>query len=271
MTYVAELDQAAGAYDRLAPHYDEFTDGYAHEAWIAAVEHRARRLGLRGRRALDIACGTGKSTEPLLNRGYSVLGCDISAGMVREAQRKFPAFAGDFLVADMRELPPLGEFDLVLCVDDALNYLLSDRELEDVFGCVASVLATDGIFAFDLNSLATYRSAFTQTILREAEGLLFAWRGEETSSLMPGETAAATIEVFAERGGGCWERTTSRHLQRHHPPDAVHEALRNAELECCEVAGQLPGAELEDSADEDRHIKLVYFARRSKPQPGPRG
>jgi SAM-dependent methyltransferase len=267
MTSLDQLDQAASAYDCLAPYYDEFTYGYAHEAWFEAVEHRALELGLGGRRALDLACGTGKSTAPLLARGYSVLSCDISAGMIDEAQRKFPERADAFLVADIRELPQLGEFDFVLCVDDALNYLLSEDDLRATFAGVSAALSPTGIFVFDLNSLATYRSAFAQTMVRDSEGLLFAWRGEETVPLEPGGAAAANIDVFAERDDGLWERQTSRHLQRHHPPALVHAALRWAGLECCAVAGQLPGAQLELDADEDRHIKLVYFARTAEGTP----
>jgi SAM-dependent methyltransferase len=261
MTPLAYLDQAADAYDCLAPYYDEFTHGYAHEEWIAAIEHRAIELGLVGHRALDIACGTGKSTAPLLTRGYSVVACDISSGMIREARRKFPARPDAFVVADMRDLPPLGEFDLVLCVDDALNYLLSEDELRDTFAGVAEAMSPAGVFVFDLNSLATYRSAFSEVMVREGEGLLFAWRGEGTALLAPGENAEATLEVFAERDDGLWERRTSRHVQRHHPPELVREALLEAGLECRAVAGQLPGAQLEDDADENRHIKLVYFAQ----------
>src|SRR5690349_16268572 len=120
-------NQAAAAYDVLAPYYDDYTSGYAYEPWIAAIERRAVALGLRGRRALDLACGTGNSTGPLFARGYSVRACDISARMIREARRKYREQADAFLVADMRALPALGEFDLVLCLDDAVNYLLSEE------------------------------------------------------------------------------------------------------------------------------------------------
>lgn len=248
------------AYDSLAPYYDQFTDGYAHEAWVAAVERRALALGLRGRRALDIACGTGKSTAPLVDRGYEVLSCDVSPGMIEEARRKCPARADSFVVADMRHLPPLGEFDLVLCVDDAINYLLSEAELASVFAGVAACLAPNGIFVFDVNSLATYRAAFGQAVVRERDGLLFAWRGEAGRSLAPRETAAASVEIFSQREDGLWERRTSRHVQRHHPPSVVGAALAEAELTCAAVMGQLPGAQLEADADEERHTKLVYFA-----------
>src|SRR5437763_493918 len=128
----AQSPTAAG-YDCLAPFYDRFTADYAYEAWIDAIEAQAIALGLRGWRALDLACGTGKSTLPLLERGYAVKACDISEGMVREARGKRPERADVFSVADMRDLPDLGQFDFVLCLDDAINYLLSDAELEATF------------------------------------------------------------------------------------------------------------------------------------------
>jgi SAM-dependent methyltransferase len=256
--------EAALAYDSFAPYYDEFTLGYAHEAWIEAVHARAAELGLRGTRALDIACGTGKSTAPLVARGYEVLSCDVSPGMIAEARRKCPARADRFLVADMRRLPALGEFDLVLCVDDAVNYLLSEDEVADTFTGVAEVLAPDGLFVFDVNSLATYRETFGQVLLREQDGLVFAWRGEAEPGLEPCEIATASVEIFAQRDDGLWERRTSRHVQRHHPPEVILAGLREAGLECAAVMGQLPGARLEPEADEDGHIKLVYFARRPR-------
>ena len=256
MSAVAQLDQTAAAYDRLAPYYDEFTCGYAHAEWVAAIERRAVKLGLRGRRAIDIACGTGKSTAALLALGYSVRACDISAGMVLEAQQKLPSYAEAFFVADMRELPPLGEFDFVLCLDDAINYLLSDDELATTFSGAAALLSPSGVFAFDVNSIQTYRTSFAQTLVREGDGLFFAWRGEGAATAAPGQLASAMVETFAERADGLWERSSSRHVQRHHRQDVVRAELARAGLECCAVAGQL-------AVDEDRQIKLVYFARRA--------
>jgi SAM-dependent methyltransferase len=260
VTSLAQRKDAATAYDDLAPHYDEFTAAYAHDAWVHAIERRATELGLTGRRALDLACGTGKSTLPLLALGYSALGCDISEGMVREARRKLPEDPDAFLVADMRDLPRIGEFDLVLCLDDAVNYLVSDEELEATFAGVAGVLAADGVFAFDVNSLSTYRQSFARSIVRERDGLFYAWKGEGTTSLGPGDLASATLEIFIERDDGLWERRSSRHVQRHHRPRTVREALARSGLECRLIAGQLPGARLEQTFDERRHIKLVYFA-----------
>jgi SAM-dependent methyltransferase len=262
MATAVELDQVASAYDCLAPHYDDFTAGYAYEPWIEAIEARARQLGMRGRRALDLACGTGSSTGPLLARGYSVVACDISAEMVRQAQRKFPQHADDFLVADMRALPWLGEFDLVLCLDDAINYLLSAEDLQATFAGVADALSPTGIFAFDVNSLLTYRTAFAQAMIKEGDGVFMAWRGEASPQFEPGDIAAARVEIFCEGEDGLWERRAMRHIQRHHPPEVVGAALAEAGLEYW-IAGQHPGARLEDIFDDQRHIKLLYFARKA--------
>lgn len=263
MSVIAPPRAASAGYDCLAPFYDNFTADYAYEAWISAIERRAALLGLEGSRALDVACGTGNSSVPLIDRGYSVVGCDISERMIREAQRKLPAHADSFFVADMRELPPVGEFDLVLCLDDGINYLVSDSELEDAFAGVARVLSPRGVFAFDVNSLLTYRTSFAETFVTDGGGTLFVWRGEGSAEIQPGEMASASLEVFAERDDGAWERHHMRTVQRHHPRQAITSALESAGLTCCATLGQHRGARLEDAADESRHIKLVYFARRA--------
>jgi SAM-dependent methyltransferase len=263
MAPIIELDQAASAYDVLAPYYDDFTAGYAYEPWIDAIERRSVALGLHGRRALDLACGTGNSTGPLLARGYSVLGCDISPGMIDEARRKYPGDPDSFVVADMRDLPCLGQFDLILCLDDAINYLLSTAELDATFSGVARALAPSGIFAFDLNSLLTYRTSFAMDMVKEGDRVLLAWRGETERTFAPGGIASATVAIFTERDDGGWARASMRHVQRHHLPEEVRHALARAGLECT-LAGQHPGARLQDTFDDERHIKIVYFARHAR-------
>ena len=268
MALIDAPDSTAACYDSLAPFYDRFTAGYEHDAWIAAIEQRALRLGLRGARALDLACGTGNSTAPLLARGYRVEACDISEAMVSEARRKLPDHADSFFVADMRDLPPVGEFDLVVCLDDAINYLLGDADLEAAFAAVAGVLGPDGVFAFDVNSLLTYRTSFAETFVSESDGAFFAWRGEGSPNMNAGEVAVASVEIFSEGHDGRWERHATRHTQRHHPRKAIVGALSRAGLRCCATLGQHRGCRLDEHADEDRHIKLVYFARRVNGEAG---
>src|SRR5687767_12453901 len=121
MTATLPLAGAAPAldcYERLAPFYDAFSADYNHETWLERLLGLAARHGLAGSRVLDVACGTGKSAEPLARRGWDVRACDLSPGMVGVARDRL-AGRGEAFVADMRALPEGPPADLVTCLDDA--------------------------------------------------------------------------------------------------------------------------------------------------------
>src|SRR3954449_3745566 len=123
-------DLPAEAYDGLAPAYDAFTAGHEYVRWLDYLEDLAVEHGLSGKALLDVGCGTGKSFLAMLDRGYEVVACDLSPEMVARAREKVENDArADVFVADMRALPELGAFDLVTCLDDAMNYLLTGDQL----------------------------------------------------------------------------------------------------------------------------------------------
>jgi SAM-dependent methyltransferase len=255
-------DPALEAYDGLAPHYDDFTAGYAYERWLDGLEALALEHGLRGTRLLDVACGTGKSFLPMVERGYEVTACDLSPGMVARASEKAPPGRAEVLVADMRDLPVLGEFDLLTCLDDAVNYLTSASELRAALRGFCRNLRPGGLTLFDANTLATYRTSFARDSALESDGAFFCWRGEASPEAGPGTLASAWIEVFAADEHGLWRRSRTRHLQRHHPRAEVEAALAAAGLELLAACGQATGARIVSDPDEERHSKTVYVARR---------
>jgi SAM-dependent methyltransferase len=240
------------AYERLAPVYDDFTDGYDHDAWVGRLERIARNHGANGPQVLDVACGTGKSFAPLLKRDYDVWACDISPAMV-ECARRCPGVDPDrVLVADMRELPKLGAFGLVTCLDDAVNYLLSVEDLVAAFASVARLLAPDGVYLFDTNTLATYRAGFALDVVFERPLAGATWRGETAEPIEPGALCMAVIEL-----AGANDAAMSRHVQRHHPEPVVRRALTSAGLACRAVLGQSTGGVLHEDADEEVHTADV--------------
>jgi predicted TPR repeat methyltransferase len=260
----APSQHARAAYDVFAPHYDDFTAHHDYEAWTTTLEGLARECGLRGRRLLDVACGTGKSFLPYLDRGYDVTATDISPAMVQLAAAK----AGDrarLEVCDMRALPRLGTFDLVCCVDDAVNYLLSAEELVATFAGLARNLAAGGIVVFDANSVQTYRTFFaSMTVLVDDERVLV-WDGHAKEEFAAAGLAQATVEVLNRRSDGSWWRERSVHHQRHHPRPTVEDALRRAGLEAVAVRGMRLDGSVTESFDELDNSKVVYIARASAP------
>jgi SAM-dependent methyltransferase len=270
-------DPTLAAYESFAPFYDSYTHDYGHEAWLTNIEEIALSHGLRGNRVLDVGCGTGKSFLPMLERGYDVTACDISPAMVERA-RSVGGDAVQVVVADARTLPTLGRFDLVTSIDDALNYLLSEEELAMAFEGVARNLRTGGLFAFDLNTLSCYRDYFVRDMAVEVDGAFFCWRGEaEVADVEPGALLTASIEVFSSDDGECWRRSSSRHVQRHHPPQLVEQLLSETGFALVERRGLIVGSQLDPVGDENTHVKLEYFARRlptshtTNPNGGDRG
>jgi SAM-dependent methyltransferase len=269
MSLRVEGSAVSAAYDSFAPFYDRFTHDYEYDRWLADIEAVVVSHGLRGARLLDVGCGTGKSFMPLLKRGYDVTACDISPAMVEQAR----AVAGENAhveVADARALPDMGRFDLVTCIDDTLNYLLSDEELEMAFAGIARSLRPGGFFAFDLNTLGCYRHYFVRDIAEEVGGAFFCWRGEgDAVAVKPGDVVTAVVEVFAFSDEDLWRRISVRHVQRHHPPQLVERLLRATGFDLVDRRGLATGAHMVPEADEDIHMKIDYFARRTSEAPRP--
>ncbi len=97
-----EITQTRQTYDAIAL---EFA---AKNYTIDMSPQRERFLKLlpsssTARPLLDLGCGPGRDTLALAANGYRVVGADISAAMLIEAQRRVPE--GLFVGADMRQLP----------------------------------------------------------------------------------------------------------------------------------------------------------------------
>lgn len=252
------------AYEQIAPVYDDFTAHHDYELWLGNLLPKLRRHGLRGRLLLDVGCGTGKSFLPMLKRGWEVTACDISPSMLELARAK----AGDearLSVADMRELPEFGHFDLVWALDDAVNYLLSGEELERALAGMARNLGPHGLLMFDVNTLRSYRTFFAETEVVERGGRRLVWRGQTAPDVQPRSICESRFEVEApigDAGKDDRERVAMHlHRQRHFPEEEVLELLERAGLECLGVYGHGFDAVPHQPVDELAHNKAVYIAR----------
>ncbi|RIK10639.1 MAG: demethylmenaquinone methyltransferase [Acidobacteria bacterium] len=105
--------EVAEMFDDVARRYDltntVLTGGIDHlwrRAVVGAVDASP------GERVLDIAAGTGTSSEPFADRGVDVVPADFSLGMLREGYRRRPDLP--FTAADATALPFAdGSFDVV--------------------------------------------------------------------------------------------------------------------------------------------------------------
>jgi SAM-dependent methyltransferase len=248
------------AYDAIAPVYDDFTAHHEYDLWVGMLLELGAAHGLRGDTALDVACGTGKSFLPMIDKGWRVTACDLSASMVELARAK----AGPGVrieVADMRELPTYGSFDLVCCLDDAINYLHSQEEVERTLRGLAANLAPEGILIFDSNALAVYNGFFSEHVEVEMNGRRMIWDGRTGGAMGPGGIAEAAFEVEPLTPGTGPTIEPELHRQRHHPEAELREAIEAAGLELVGLYGHHFDGVPHDPFDEAEHNKGIYVAR----------
>jgi SAM-dependent methyltransferase len=244
----------------MAPVYDDFTAHHEYDLWIPDLLKLLQRRDLRGRRLLDVACGTGKSFLEMLPRGWQVTACDISPAMVERARAK----AGDRVelhVADMLALPRYGEFDLAWALDDAINYLLGPEELERALAGMRANLAPTGLLLFDVNELLAYRTFFAGTEVVERGGHRLVWRGLAAADVAPGSICESRLEVLPEEGEGDGGPPVLSHRQRHFTEGEVRAALAGAALECLDVYGHGLDGIPRQPLDTEAHTKAIYVAR----------
>jgi SAM-dependent methyltransferase len=255
------ITAAVDPYDRLAPAYDVLAAGYDHDRWLGALVALLRECGLRGNDVLDVGCGTGASALPLLRDGFRVTGVDRSAGMLEVARERLGEDV-ELVRADMRSLPCLGAFDVVACLDDGLNHLLSGADLQAALESMARNLAPGGLVLFDLNTLPTLRSVFSSDWAIDRDDALLVWRGIGDPALEAGGITAAEISVLRRGEGEAYLREQLTVSERHHPLDDVLDRVWRAGLELVTVHGQHRGAVIEPGGSEELHHKLVIVARR---------
>jgi len=80
-------------FGRIAPRYDELRN--IGERWPELIELLAREGDLRGRRVLDVGCGTGRLATLLVERyGCKVWGVDPEPAMIEVARTRAPEGVG---------------------------------------------------------------------------------------------------------------------------------------------------------------------------------
>jgi len=106
-------------------------------------------LGAQGP-VLELGCGTGRISAPLIEAGVPLVGIDRSAEMLERARGKVANSRG-LVRGDIRRLPfNRRTFDTVIAPYGVLQSLLADRDLSATLDSVARVLRRGGTFGLDL-------------------------------------------------------------------------------------------------------------------------
>lgn len=121
---------------------------------------------------LDLCCGNGRHTMALTERGFRVVGVDLSEALLLDAVQKSKGMGIPFIRGEMRNLPFVDRtFDVVVNLFTSFGYFEEDQENERVFQEMARVLNPNGRFLIDFLNRSAVEKNLVPRSEREQEGI----------------------------------------------------------------------------------------------------
>lgn len=167
-------------------------------SWVEStrqqVDFLVDQLELKGgERILDLACGFGRHSIKLAERGFSIVGVDITKDYIefaRETARQKQLDA-EFILSDIRDLSFAEEFDVIINMGDgAIGYLENDAENLKIFDVIARALKPEGKHFMDIMNADYAEQHFPCQLWDEGDKCLtlskFEW-DQETKIMLYGQ------------------------------------------------------------------------------------
>ena len=242
------------AYEALAQSYDRFTNDVPYTAVADFLEQVLAAHDRRVSTVLDLACGTGSLSCLLAQRGYNVLGTDMSEEMLTVAYEKALELEGDrpmFVRQSMQKLRLPYTVDLAVCSLDSLNYLTKPADCRETIRRVYQSLNPGGCFVFDINTPFKLKGLDGQVFLDEDDEQYCVWRAtfeEEENIIYYG------MDIFQRRGEH-WLRSFEEHAEYAYSVQQLTEYLREAGFTEISIYGDRTL-----SAPQEDELRIYFFA-----------
>ncbi|MCL2036351.1 MAG: class I SAM-dependent methyltransferase [Oscillospiraceae bacterium] len=224
-------------YSRLADYYD----GFIKENGLTAA-----KSGI----LLDLACGTGKLSRLMAEKGWDVIAVDSSPEMLSKAE---PHTNVSYICQDMNELDLFGTIDAAICSFDGLNHLADESELYETIKRVSLFMNPGGVFVFDLNTLYKHETILAHNIfVRETDEIYCVWRNEYSG----GGVVYINLDFFSKQDkpeSGLYRRFTEEIREIAYDSDTL--------ISLCERAGFEVVAQ-HDFVGISKKEKVVFVCRK---------
>lgn len=201
--------------------YDRFNDGadYAQKEDLI-LSH----LPDGARHGLDLGCGTGELSIRLSGR-FDMTAVDLSEEMLAFAAAKAEKQNAKvrFLKQDIRFLKLNEQFDFAVCLQDTLNYLLSDADLARALKQIAEHLKEDACFFYDLSTKKRFEEAYqNQTCFLSRRGAKMVW---ESAYHQSKKECDFRFTLFLKEADGKYRMSIEEETQRFFDPGKVSDML----------------------------------------------
>lgn len=243
-------------YQALAFIYNYVMRHVNYADWADYIDKLCKHFDHSVSDVLEMACGVGTFTSFLAEHGYKILAVDSSEMMLKIAREMNQSQDITFKVGDMRSFQTSRKFDLVLCLYDSVNYLITPEDLEHALHTMGNCLKPNGLFIFDVTTVKNSLMYFNGTEeVEETPDFCYIRR----SHYMKGDHLQTNDFTIFLKDGEVYRRYHEKHRQRIYTYNDVRQAIRKAGL-------QLEGRfhEFTLNPPERNSLRIHYVVR--KPQ-----
>ena len=260
------------AYTGFAEVYDLFMDNVPYDEWADRLMRNFAAQGVEEGLVCELGCGTGQMTRRMADRGFDMIGIDVSEEMLGAAQEAEEAAGGEsgispdrkpanapahlpilYLQQDIREFELYGTVRAAFSVCGTLNYITSPEDLLTVFRLVNNYLDPGGVFVFDVHTPAYYEEIGDTAIAETRDEAAFIWENEYD----PGTREDVYEMTFFIRDDTArYRRIEETHVQRGWTEEEVRRILEKSGL----IFISAEDADTGEGADED--TQTLWIAAR---------
>ena len=223
-------------YKYMAKYYDEIRMDNFSTLMVEYTFKLLKRAKAKPKTMLDLCCGTGTAACLFSQKRIQTTGLDRSPEMLKVARKK--ARQQNLKIDFVRqELPSFNiyekggrtikTFDLISCYFDALNYLLTENDLQRCFESVYNHLNPGGLFIFDMNTNCMLRKFWPKNRSSGCtDNYAYIWpvRYDE-------KTKTAHLDAFFfVKDGKIWRRYQEHHAERAYPNHVIKKLLKRSGL-----------------------------------------
>ncbi|MFA6118712.1 MAG: class I SAM-dependent methyltransferase [Parachlamydiales bacterium] len=243
-------------YSNFALPYSLTSEAYFSEKMADLILNITSSSGLKIKHIIDLACGVGTACLYFSNKGYEVMGVDISKNMLDEAEKKAKkmGYNIDWVQQNMKDLSVIRKADLVTCMYDSINFMQNNDELFHVFKKVFDSINHKGLFVFDMYTILGLGTCWgnQDQIHTDIPGHFIATKTTWDSKT---KIATKTFHGFMQINED-WKRWEEKHVMSAFQLDEIKDGLTQSGFSSISIYG-IDGFHLSDVSDSTKRILIV--------------
>lgn len=236
------------SYENFAYYYDSLMDEQFYQDYYKFINEHADYKSV-----LELGCGTGEIAIQIAKDNKEIYATDLSKDMLEVSRLKAMEADVNLLLGrvDMTDFVTDKAVDLILCLCDSINYVLSKKKVLKTFKNVYNSLKYNGTFIFDVDSLYKMDHIINNYLEEEdAEDFYFKWSVDKTG---PGKVEHV-VEIIDKENN---EHIKEVHHQQTYDIKTYLDLLKQAGFNDVEYYG-----EFEEYHDKSQRIIFVCHKRR---------